>query len=621
VAGIGAATGVAHAERIPKPLSAKAERRLHAEEVRMLGASHAAEHAFLRREEKALYAKQQRHDRWLRSLSPAARKRAIRKDEAKERAARTAALVKARATAGPPSEVGAWTQAPKSIPVMGINAVTLVTGKVLYWAYPTNPNPLYNPDFDAIGQAPNLSMSAVWDPATGTSKVIQPPINPDTGDPTNIWCSGISVLADGRILATGGNLGYTPDWRGLNRVYIFDPWTEKWTEQGRMRHGRWYPGQVLLPDGRTLVMNGYDEIGQPDGRAAYNKDVEVFDPRTGLSTLLGQLGETGPDGSLKTPPVGGLYPHMFVMPSGRVLVAGPDRPDSWFFNNPGNDLGWTSIPHPAPAQDRLWGNAVLLPGDASGSSTVMQIGGSWLDSPSGPYAVKTTETFDERTFDGSAASAWKSGASMNVARSHANTVLLPDGSMVAVGGGRGTNATQSDQYLTQAGNPERQVELYDPQTRTWRLGPAQVETRAYHSTAVLLPDGRVVSAGDDYDGTDGRGTGLSSDTTEIYSPPYLFKGARPTILQAPTALRWGQTFQVGTRDSDVARAVLMAPTATTHADDTNQREIQLAVTKVANGYQMTTPASTNVAIPGYYMLFLLNSKGVPSKARIVTVGS
>ena len=106
--------------------------------------------------------------------------------------------------------------------------------------------------------------------------MIPPPVNPDTGERTNIWCSGISFLADGRVLAMGGNLGYTPDWRGLQRAYVFDPWTETWTEVGRMRYGRWYPTQTLLPDGRTLVMQGYDETGS----RSYNRDVEVFDAAT-----------------------------------------------------------------------------------------------------------------------------------------------------------------------------------------------------------------------------------------------------------------------------------------------------------------------------------------------------
>jgi hypothetical protein len=525
--------------------------------------------------------------------------------QARERATareHTVAVHAAAALAGDPADVGRWTTGPTPIPVMGINAAMLPTGKVLFWAYPKNPNPMYN---GGDTNAPNNSLSAVWDPSTGETKVILPPLNPQTNERTNLWCSGISLLPNGEVLATGGNLGYTPDWKGLQRAYIFNPWTETWREVGQMQHGRWYPSQVLLSDGRTLVLQGYDETGTQ----TYNDDVEVFDPATGQFTLVGEFSSQAL--------LGNYYPHTFLMPSGRVLVAGPDRPQNFFFDNPGNDMSITPIPHPAPFQDRQWGTAVLLPGSASGPTKVMMLGGSWLDSPNGVDAVKTTEVFDEAD----AAAGWQFRPSLNVGRGHANTVLLPDGTMVEVGGGKGTTSksptTPPAQYA--ASGAEKQVELWNPVTGQWRLGPAQVETRAYHSTAVLLPDGRVVSAGDDYDGTGGAGTGLNSDTLEIYSPPYLFKGARPTVTSAPSSVRWNTRFGVASPTTDVTRAVLMAPSATTHATDMNQRMLNLPITKRADGlgYDVTSPLGPTAAPPGVYMLFLLNARGVPSVARWV----
>jgi galactose oxidase-like protein/glyoxal oxidase-like protein len=592
--------GTAGAHDTGTLLSAPQERKLERVERQTLGPEHAAEHAELRR----LAAKRVR---WLRSLSPAARRRVKARERAKARA-HSVAVHAAAALAGDPADVGRWTTGPTAIPVMGINAAVLPTGKVLFWAYPENPNPIYNPDFPDIGDAPNNSLSAVWDPRTGQTKVIPPPINPDTGERTNLWCSGISFLANGEVLATGGNLGYTPDWKGLQRAYIFNPWTEKWREVGQMRHGRWYPSQVLLADGRTLVLQGYDETGTQ----TYNDEVEVFDPATGQFTLVGELNEAG------TPPRGNLYPHTFLMPSGRVLVAGPDRNQTYFFNNPGDDMAWTDIAHPFADgfRDRQWGTAVLLPGSASGPTKVMTLGGSWLDRPpadGGVDAVNTTEVFDEAN----AAGGWQFTPSLNVGRGHANTVLLPDGSMVEVGGGKGTTQARDNQYV--ASGAEKQVELWNPTTGQWRLGPAQVETRAYHSTAVLLPDGRVVSAGDDYDGAGGPGTGLDNDTLEIYSPPYLYKGARPTVTSAPASVRWNTRFGVASPDADVTRAVLMAPAATTHATDMNQRMLNLPIAKRADGlgYDVTSPAGPTAAPPGVYMLFLLNARGVPSIARWV----
>ena len=136
-------------------------------------------------------------------------------------------------------------------------------------------------------------------------------------------------------------------------------------------------------------------------------------------------------------------------------------------------------------------------------------------------ATASAETFDERK----PRAGWRPAPPMQVGRSHHNTVLLPDGSMVTVGGGVGIR--NGDQW---AADPEqRHIELWNPSTRRWTLGPAQAEPRAYHSIAMLLPDARVISAGDDLN------TSIFSDTAEIYEPPYLFKGPRPVIGSAPEA--------------------------------------------------------------------------------------
>ena len=172
-------------------------------------------------------------------------------------------------------------------------------------------------------------------------------------------------------------------------------------------------------------------------------------------------------------------------------------------------------------------------------------------------------------------------------------------------------ASASETATNGPADPEqRQVELWNPATGTWTLGPAQAESRAYHSTALLLPDGRVVSAGDDVNG------GTDRDTAEIYEPPYLFKGARPTITSAPTSAQIGTTFNVDTPDTNITKATLVAPGATTHANDMNQRYIPLTVAQRAGGVTLTAPASAELATPGYYMLFLLNAQGVPSSRQV-----
>ena len=167
-------------------------------------------------------------------------------------------------------------------------------------------------------------------------------------------------------------------------------------------------------------------------------------------------------------------------------------------------------------------------------------------------------------------------------------MLLPDGSMVAVGGGVGSNSSQN--RLWTATPDQMQVELWDPSTKTWSLGPSQLENRAYHSTAILLPDASVLSAGDDRNG------GFDRDTAEIYKPPYLFKGARPTISSAPAQIAYNGTFNVDTPDTNVTKAVLIAPGAATHAVDMNQRYVPLVVAQRTGGVTLTAPANSNIAL-------------------------
>jgi hypothetical protein len=190
--------------------------------------------------------------------------------------------------------------------------------------------------------------------------------------------------------------------------------------------------------------------------------------------------------------------------------------------------------------------------------------------------------------------------------------------MVAVGGGRGFTAADAA-YAVYPDGRNRQVELYDASTSSWKLGPPEQEDRAYHSTAVLLPDGRVFSAGDDFHPTNADGSASTTDTAEIYSPPYLFKGARPVIDSAPTELRWDDDFGIASASPGLTAAVLVAPGATTHGADMNQRVVPLDLIENLGGTGMNavSPPSPEVAPPGYYMLFLLDTQGIPSVARWV----
>jgi hypothetical protein len=590
------------------------ERRLRAIETAVLGAEHAAEHARLRAYERSPY--------WRAKLRAAAHR------------AKSQVQARAKLTAAEPLDrTGRWTDE-FDIPVFAINSIVLPTGKVLWYAYPNNP--------DRPGGPRDEAQAWLWDPTKGEGPAafthVDPPIDPDTGKPANIWCSGNSLLADGEVLVTGGNLKYPannpngPFYEGLKHVYTFDPFTETWKTQPDMAHGRWYPSQLLMPDGRTFIMGGLDENG------VESRDLELFTPGSGPGgqgtiTMVGHTGDGPPDTTL--PPTGNFYPHLFWMPSGHGLVAGPYTNDSWWFNPLGSppNFQWTEIRN--FDQARVWGTAVMVPGGPDGSHEVVQLGGS--DKPAADaahsteaLATNTATLFDERQ---PLATNWVHEATgddfaLNEPRSHANTVLLPDGTMVEVGGGWGMSDHGANGAPGQwAADPfHLDVELWDPATRKWRLGPAQREYRAYHSTAVLLPDARVVSAGDDYNGRFHDARDFTQDSVEIYEPPYLFEGdalaARPDLVSAPAQISPNESFDIATDPAKPAptSAVLMGPGAATHAVDMNQRYVPLRVTgQGTGGLSVQAPPNVNVAPPGYYMLFVLDAGGTPSCAAWLRV--
>jgi hypothetical protein len=211
---------------------------------------------------------------------------------------------------------------------------------------------------------------------------------------------------------------------------------------------------------------------------------------------------------------------------------------------------------------------------------------------------------------------YRPGASMAKGRKHLNATLLPDRT-VLVTGGSGRNEA--------APLATNEAEVYDPGTDTWRTLATASVTRMYHSVALLLPDGRVVTAG----GNPKQGTHVEWDNDpneemkiEIYSPPYLFKGPRPVINTVRTEWRYGQTVNISSPDAGHLQwASLIRPGSTTHSFNTSQRLVDLPITaQAADSVQVTVPAEPNLAPPGWYMLFLTDNNRIPSAARWVHLG-
>jgi hypothetical protein len=203
-------------------------------------------------------------------------------------------------------------------------------------------------------------------------------------------------------------------------------------------------------------------------------------------------------------------------------------------------------------------------------------------------------------------------------RRHMNATILPDGQVLATGGTRGGGFVNIEPSLA-----VKQAELWNPSTGQWTTLSSNSVMRVYHSISLLLPDGTVLhGASGDADAFQGGVlTPVPPERNhEIFSPPYLFKGARPTITSGPTTVGYGQVFSVATPNAaQVTQVRWIRLGAVTHAFDFGQRANTLNFTRTATGVDVTAPASPNLAPPGHYQLFVLNRNGVPSKGHIVRI--
>ena len=311
---------------------------------------------------------------------------------------------------------------------------------------------------------------------------------------------------------------------------------------------------------------------------------EVYNPGTNAWTSL-------PSGQLTSP----LYPYLFVLSDGRILNVGPDLTTRVLTPGP-----WT------------WSSVGTSPFD--GHSAVMyrpnkiMKAGSWADPD---FKDSTAYNTHGRTavIDMNAPTpAWRETASMAHRRAYHNLTLLPDGTVLASGGG-----TRSDGVI--AGNAVLPAEIWNPDTETWRTVDSLTNGRLYHSTALLLPDGRVLMAGG---GALPGSVAVNQRNAEIYSPPYLFKGPRPTITAAPATMQYGASFDVTTPNAaQIAHVSLIRSPSVTHAIDMNQRFQYLNFTPGAGKVTVQAPANANLAPPGDYMLFLVDTNGVPSVASFI----
>ena len=458
--------------------------------------------------------------------------------------------------------------------VVPLHISLLPSGKVLGWGRNENDNV-------------TMGMPRVWDPTTG------PPTNlPAVHVDTMLFCAGHTLMPDGRLMVSGG---HKEDDKGIKVTNFFSAqgaWEGPDTPD--MAHGRWYPTTTVLPDGRVLTMGGRDENG------AVVTTPEVWDGTRWIE-LTGA-------GTVNIP----YYPRNFVVPDGRIFYAGERVMSRWF--DVSGAGSWSSGPNHIWPFNRDYGTAVMY---EPGKILVVGGGGNLAWSSQTPDARSSVPTATAEKIDLNGTSpVWQSAGSMSAPRRHLNSTILPNGQVLITGGTKGGTFVDAS-----AANAVRAAEVWNPTTGQWTTLASNSKVRVYHSVSLLLPDGTVLHGASGY--------ALDSRTLqeipaernhEIFFPPYLFKGARPSISSAPASVGYGATFSVVTPNAaQITEARWIRLGSVTHAFDMSQRANTFPVTRTSTGVEITAPANANLAPPGHYLLFILNRNGVPSEGTIVRV--
>lgn len=468
------------------------------------------------------------------------------------------------AATGPLNVVGRW-DAPVTWPFVFASAASLPDGRIIAWG--GNNTTSFNGGTNTY--------SSIWEPATGQF-VARNLTN------HSAFCAIPTMLEDGRVFLNGGD-------GTRERTSTFDWRTNTWTRIQDMSTGRWYNGAVALPNGKVFTM-----MGDPGGPYP-----EIWTPNLGWSLLTGAnlnngvLNYTGYQST--------WLPYLHLAPSGMLFHSGPTPQMNWLDptgNGSITNAGLTNTWYPKYASSIMYdqGKILVAGGAASNSSTAPGTNQAMVIDLNGATPTKTVIT------------------PMSYARKFNNAVVMPTGEVMIVGGNTsGVEFSDSGTILT--------PEIWNPDTRAWRPVADLSVPRNYHSVALLMTDGRIWSGG-------GGLCACAADHPDhqIYWPPYLFNAdgslaTRPVISSAPTSITYGNTFSVQAT-AGMANFSLIKLSGITHNLNSDLRYLKLPFTTPTSGqYQLTVPSNPNVLTPGYWMLFAINSQGVPSVSKVIQVTS
>lgn len=500
--------------------------------------------------------------------------------------------------------VGRWEPVTSRFKYLPIHMALLHTGKVLAFGGSGNDERRLRNPYPA----------ELWDSQTGVVSEV-----PTEGVHGDLFCVGHTFLSDGRLFMAGGTHRYDgklfglpiPPFRGLDHCYIFNPDDLTWTRFEDMANGRWYPTLVRLPENRVLAVAGLTK-GFP---WVFLRTLEIYQKGKGWRKLSG-AGRWLP-----------LYPRLHLLPSGEVYYSGSFNTHYTFPFSikffPSAVLNvetgkWRSIGSPSNV-NREEGASVLLPLlPPDYKPRILLVSGG---TPQGNDAITDVEMIDLSEADPH----WKRTAPLKHSRYYTYAVILPDKRILVLGGKRGAKGHDPHIHEMESRDGEvpqnplavREPEIFHIEDESWTTMVPMTVDRLYHSNALLLPDARVMVAGSN------PHRRVNELRIEIFDPPYLFRGQRPEIIESPSEIRYGHTFEITTDDgyhiSDVA---LLHPSATTHCTDADQRYVGLRFSvKGSRRLQLEPPPNENITPPGYYMLFILKEGGIPSIARFVRLSA